>query len=489
MRQLFYFLIGFCIPFVFSYVAYATTEFSDSDLSLIQSYWNMSQNQTGNFHFMENSQAASAAYYNYSPPSGWNVVESCNRAYADWGFWMKLNYNPSLDQAYMHKYWEVWVYGRSDPDADTDGDGIPDDCDVYPDDPTDYQVRRSSYQKDSSGNIVRECYITDRDDVVCLGESYNNSLVDYVEFSSPWQSPSTLCAYSDNFSDPSDDEQDVDGDGIPDGADDGDGVPFNDDGIPDSGGNDDEMTDGTPSDGTEDLDLQKIIDNTAATTDNVSRLADYLQEQNSDLNQVNSNLAQIKGALDGFDSDLGSINSYLGSINSGVGSINSSLGAIESDLNVTNAHLADMNGDLDTISGHLLTSNDHLSEISDSLEITSDDISTSVNNIGNTDTVYQSAQDNITTVFTLVDDAPDDYQEKRNLSEKIADYISSNPLSNIIENSGVEITGSTSTASFDYNGHSIILSVAGFDSQLEAFGQILLGISTLAGMLLVFRGF
>jgi len=96
----------------------------------------------------------------------------------------------------------------SDPDfftPDSDADGLPDACDAYPDDPSAYNVKRLSYQKDSSGAVVRECYYTDRGDnlFVCMGAAYSPENSDIVAVGEPWLPSNSLCSSSGGLVSPS----------------------------------------------------------------------------------------------------------------------------------------------------------------------------------------------------------------------------------------------------------------------------------------------
>jgi hypothetical protein len=183
---------------------------------------------------------------------------------------------------------------------------------------------------------------------------------------------------------------------------------------------------------------------------------------------MESSLTNMEGSLDNVDGDLDDVKGSLSNIDGDLDDIKDLLddgGGGDVDL----SNIEDMLGDISNPD----TSN----------------VSSAVGTVGSVDQAYQDAQNGISSDVTLDQDAPEGYQEKRDISAVITDYISNNPLADIIENSGVQISGATPTADFDYNGHMISLSVSGFDAQLEAFGQILLGITTLAGMLLIFRGF
>jgi hypothetical protein len=383
---------------------------------------------------------------------------------------------------------------------DADGDGLPDSCDFYPSDPNPYDVRQLSYQE-SGGVRVRVCYETDRGDVYCLGNPHDDSLVDNVTIGSDWIHASEICSTGDETygGSASDGETDIAPDSWTD-----------DDGTPSGVGMDDQMQDGVEADGTDPADLQKIIDNTAATADNVSRLSDYLKDQNSDLHLANYYSAKMVDSLGNVDGDLDSVKDYLISVNTGLGNLDTDFGTMDSSLTNMEGSLDNVDGDLDDVKGSLSNIDGDLDDIKDLLDdggggdvdlsniedmlgdISNPDtsnVSSAVGTVGSVDQAYQDAQNGISSDVTLDQDAPEGYQEKRDISAVITDYISNNPLADIIENSGVQISGATPTADFDYNGHMISLSVSGFDAQLEAFGQILLGITTLAGMLLIFRGF
>lgn len=190
--------------------------------------------------------------------------------------------------------------------------------------------------------------------------------------------------------------------------------------------NDPNMDSGEGSDGTETAAEQKIIDNTKITADNVSRLGDYLKEINSSLKNLDYTTSLAKSNETAND-EIGS-------------------GGTEQDVETGSA------------------------------------------NAGNVNTEFLEAQTKITTDNSLLTDAPLEYQEKNDIVSKLNGYINNNPISDILDDSGVQITGAVSSVSYLYNGQSIELTVDRFDDEMEAFGAILVGIATLSGIVGLFRG-
>lgn len=507
MKQVFYFLVGFLfsvffVIFCFSSAANAECEYFYDNVDSSWYYTGVSNKSFVYFGEASSISEASnmlssAGYFLLSSgmmyptqsSDGMRVYTALNEYHGDICYYVVIQvYDPAICEPIP----------SGPPDAD--GDGLPDSCDFYPSDPNPYDVRQLSYQE-SGGVRVRVCYETDRGDVYCLGNPHDDSLVDNVTIGSDWIHPSEICSTGDETygGSASGGETDIAPDSWTD-----------DDGTPSGVGMDDQMQDGVEADGTDPADLQKIIDNTAATADNVSRLSDYLKDQNSDLNLANYYSAKMVDSLGNVDGDLDSVKDYLISVNTGLGNLDTDFGTMDSSLTNMEGSLDNVDGDLDDVKGSLSNIDGDLDDIKDLLDdggggdvdlsniedmlgdISNPDtsnVSSAVGRVGSVDQAYQDAQNGISPDVTLDQDAPEGYQEKRDISAVISDYVSNNPIADIIENSGVQISGATPTADFDYNGHMISLSVSGFDAQLEAFGQILLGITTLAGMLLIFRGF
>lgn len=323
------------------------------------------------------------------------------------------------------------------PSTDADGDGIPDTYDLYPDDPTPYKFSIMSMIKDdSTGQGVRYLVKTDRGDIFAFGSEpedmtgysheifINPSLIDGADAEALFATQTKENTTTVDNSALYDTTTDV----LTNNQDPGTGTASN-------------MSDGSATTGseTDNEALQKIITNTYSTTENTKRLGDYLKSINDTLSNIDT-----KQTLE-----------QSGAIGSG---------------------------------GSTLSGDDIQSGVEDALTPGETDVSNSVSAAGNTDSAYSEAQGSITGTASLAADAPDDYKEKTDIAQKIDDLLDGSPFMNLITGTGVSTSGANPSLSYDFKGHPITLTVAGFESELNAFGTILLAITTLAGMLLIFRG-
>jgi flagellin-like hook-associated protein FlgL len=358
--------------------------------------------------------------------------------------------------------WDNVVFAAYYPDGcpppynpDADDDGIPDECDFYPDD----SGKLNTYTVDwvtveeSTGTEVAWGVQTPYGDGFTLGDtSVDGSTpghkdILYYQTDGNWYELPADCSSGSRAIDGTRD--------------------LNDKQVVEYTWTGDEYeetpgpgTDGAPVEGTDYSEptgsetdsesLQVIAQNTAAGVGAQNLMNENIVAGNTELNKlkVNSEIQTKQGE---------ELKGYLQDLNTAAGTLDTSVQALET-------------------------------AIDENMDVPQADVDQSVTNAGDVDTEYGTAQTTITGDATLADDAPLDYQEKTNIATKMADYITSNPISDIIENSGLTISGASPTATWNYNGQSMVLTVAGFDTALEAFGQILLGIFTLAGMLLIFRG-
>lgn len=333
---------------------------------------------------------------------------------------------------------------------DADSDGIPDSIDLDPNVYNPYEQRLVTYWTDDGtedGDHVFEIWQIKNDDgtyeYVYWGtdpeDGTNGYFVD-SDFSTPTiDNTPTDIYYDDSGAEPSKETVVYDGDGNTGDADEDGDTDFTTGDISEDGDTDSES-------------LGKIVDNTAGTNSNIERLGDYLNSMNESLQNIDERFGTGSITVDG---DFGT----------GSGS---------------------STGDFDTtaIEDGLTTIDDTLNE---HLDVTDTDVSNAEASVGNLDTEYTEATTTIVGDASLETDAPEDYQEKFDITTKLADYISNNPISDIITNSGVTVTGATSSASFTYANQSIDLTVSGFDTELNAFGSILVSIAALYGMLLVVK--
>lgn len=424
MQKLLYFLIGLFFSFFLANILYAGTCSNDTTAvhDAIDQMFALDEckEYVGSFDTIDECSTAVGGYnYSAGVPGGTAYIRtnfgSCPSGYLVYAF---LPYN--CEQV-----------------SDLDDDGIIDQYDLYPEDPTPYEFAIISEVTDNSnGQTVHYIIKTDRGDIFYVGErpqdmtGYTDSI--YINpmmiAGSQYESLFGPGSYTDPIQVETSDIFNTYNDALVVGD-------------PDSGSATG-MTDGTTSTGTEtdSQALGTIIDNTAITANNVSRLGDYLSEINKSLAQINTK--QTMDLADIVD-------------NSGVDN---------------------------------LTLEETTQAFSDALEPSQGEIDSGLGAAGNVDTEFSEAQTSITGEASLEADAPLEYQEKTDIVTKMQDYISNNPISDII--SGTTITASGSpTVNFIWKGHTIPLTIDGFDTELALFGQALLALTTIAGLMLVFRGF
>jgi len=105
------------------------------------------------------------------------------------------------------------------------------------------------------------------------------------------------------------------------------------------------------------------------------------------------------------------------------------------------------------------------------------------------DTAQGNAEDAFDTTNDLSVDAPTEYQQKTDISDKI-DEIENNTtvqsIKNIFTDSELDITSSP-CLNYDYNGNNIAFCVDKWDTELTAWGVIMLSLVSLHSLLIVFR--
>ena len=182
--------------------------------------------------------------------------------------------------------YQVVIYSDVYVNIDSDQDGLSDDCDAYPDDPSSYSLKLISYQTSdntSDGTHTREVYVTDRGDYFSLGSDYDSSATDhYVENISSWRDPSDICGTLPmSSSGPQDDETGLKNPGLTNDVPTGD-APSD---------TDPALKPGQGSDGTETGDgaLRHILDNTGNTATNTKRIGEYMRDLNRAIQNMNRN--------------------------------------------------------------------------------------------------------------------------------------------------------------------------------------------------------
>lgn len=465
MKKILYFLIGLSFAlFIGTYnVAYAldiTVEMQNPvvDFSTASNY---STHVMGFYKTTAEAQSAydsfASSHTTYAPSSGWSSsYESHFVSYTGEASIIdapvrRANYVTYFPGAIFStpKYYLIW-FAYDAPDVvflqpDADGDGINDDYDLYPNDTEPYKFSILACVENSTTGEKVQCLVkTDRGDIFAFGTR-----------------PEDMTGYIDTINanplmiDGSDAEAlfatqtatnttTVDNSALYDTVTDSLNSPADAGTDTGSGFSPGESVTGSESDS--EL-LEKIAKNTTTQNTNTTRLGDYLKDINSTLKNID-----LKQTLTGS-------------------------GAITLATNGTT-----------TGTSTSTTATDVQTGVEDALTPGVDDVSNATTAGGNTDSAFAEAQGAITGTASLDDDAPDDFKEKTDVGSYIDDMLENSPFMNLITGTGVSTSGSNPTLTYMYKGHPIALTVAGFETELNAFGAILIAITTLAGMLMIFRG-
>jgi len=285
MKQILYFLFGFFIS-VFCCLQYVRAEDCSGgiDGQAVVSQIEASANSIGCtcIHFL--GFKSFSDYTANGLPSWSSLSNLCspgaNPSYKSYGLeYNGLTYTVRTFQGSAgFNYWVILPDGVDCGISDSDGDGLPDDCDLYPDDPTSYSLKMTSYQTSnntSSGDKTYVCYVTDRGDRFCSGtDGVLNGATDFVVADGTWIAGSDLCnsGSSTPFS------------------------PAPPSVVPDPLDPDAPSTPGADGDSDSDL-LEKIATNTDSTNKNLDYLADYLGITNDLLGQISNKLDSLGGSV------------------------------------------------------------------------------------------------------------------------------------------------------------------------------------------------
>jgi hypothetical protein len=450
MKRILYFSIGFLISLVFM-MPFANA-WTDCQYSPIddQDTWVQYYNSDYVFEclgYFDDSQAAIDALQSTANQYGESIHSEYH--YPESGVQIMVIYVQKYKDGAIHRWYST---SGAYPAAawceftDTDGDGLQDNIDAYPNDTVGYQFKILSKYYDSLGNEVGVLIETSRGDTILLGTDLD-SLTSDIESGSV-----TIVSVDDgNWYDSANivEDQDI----IPLDLDSG---PYI---IPDTSvsdvtkdvpesNSDPEMTTGQSSTGSEtDSEVnQKLIDNTKATADNVSRLGDYLKS-------INSNLQNINSASNTTVNNTTSI--------------------------VNNTEQLDGDDDDDDVDSSSMTSAlDSAASQSDSSQAITD-----------AKAVLEAE--------VTVDDIPDPdgssiAKDKLDVSQMIEDLILDNPISDIINGVELEAVGSCEMdwiwVDSHNNSHNIKFSLCKWETQLNLFGSILLMMSTVSALVIILRG-
>lgn len=278
MKRAFYFLWGFSISvflgFSPAYCCDDMTSFENYIPVIYSNYEHIS------IDYFDNQASAEAALSSFSA-SGYSVrFSNLARSYSGVNYCI-LGSRATGFYDSRHTVF-VYAYGVDPCSPDSDGDGLPDDCDFYPNDSKSYSVKMTGYQTTdgtSTGDKTYICYITDRGDQLCTGtDGILAGADEYVVADGTWIDGKDLCS-----------------DGLPGPVFDAPPTVVKHPNAPNAPS--------TPSsDGDSDSDsFKKIADNTDSTNKNLENIADYLGITNDLLGKINNKSGSSGGLLVGMN--------------------------------------------------------------------------------------------------------------------------------------------------------------------------------------------
>ena len=313
---------------------------------------------------------------------------------------------------------------------DSDGDGIPDDQDYYPDDEAPVLVKPIGQLLDDNGNVIATQWKTEKGDIYWTGDVPVEGIDPFSDnyqylLEQPWTIPSGVIDDSD-FPDMSDNST----------VNLGESPSTNQDPNMQEGESHDDNDSDSASTG-------KIVDNTGRTADNTKRIGDYSQEL---INQVKKLRIQ-QGQKDDVKVTVKPANV---SINAGG----------------------------DTV----------VAEMQSEAQSNNQEAQTASNNLSGLDVESYYGANKFSGALT----EGEDYQPAEGLGEQtwLTTFIDSNPYKTALDRSGFECANAVCEMNLqlDKLGGSYKLSICEFDDQFRVAGNLLLGLTTLAGLIMVVRG-
>lgn len=355
---------------------------------------------------------------------------------------------------------------------DSDEDGIPDECDFYPDDSTKLNTFQivGELKEDSSGDVLARNVLTPYGDYFTLGDSTHEGDAGYtstVYLGGDWYEQPDDCSLTVTSS--------IDSSEVPQvipytwTGDEYDTAPG-----PGSDGMPVEDTDYESPDGTEtDSELlEQISKNTASSVNSI-------QVMNENISTMDGNLQKIKINSEVLVSDNNTIKGYLDEINQGISESGPGFGETDS------TNLASVDSNLSSIDTTLDDLTDETNWDTTGLTEDTTDYTTA---ISDAEAVFSDTGD-ITDLPTNTD--MDIGTESFNdglfdLESIITDAITGTAIDSMLSTDNFDFTGSGSF-SWDYKGTPVVFTVTPYQSALNAWGSVILGIAAVCSVLIVFR--
>lgn len=452
MRQILYFTLGFVISFAYG-LQYAHADYDYSLVHQLGDYCPTNSSDpnviaanadiVANTYYRSSNTGNTSATYNIyktvcSAPAGYTAVGTISKtAYTITIFNMRTGLgtadNPFVYNRFFCIKFNTGYVPTSNPgdcnsqSSDSDSDGIPDDCDIYPNDATPYKVSVTGFQTDTNTYFGTKTYkqmITDRGTTYDLGTKIIDKHL-YLQVSPEWEDPPTDCGTTLPNTETPDTDNDIRQPVINQDP---------SDGTPDSTNDDPRLEPGEKSDGTEtdNKALQDIKSNTGKTATGIDALGDLLK----DINKGIQNMTRNSVAGTGTGSKLTGDGQIVAD------KIDEKAAEDDADATGEKNTFAGMT-DPHTYSGELVEGTD-----------------------------YNNVQDG-----------------DLNNETWLSDFINDNPIKNWIDSSGFDYSSAVCSLSFTHPRFgNLSFSLCEFESTFIMAGNLLFGLCGLYGLLTIIKG-
>ena len=183
--------------------------------------------------------------------------------------------------------------------------------------------------------------------------------------------------------------------------------------------------------------------------------------------------------VDAVGTGVTGLGSKLDTVNSGLGTLSTDIGLVSSHLTTVESKLDTVNTNLGTLGEKIDTGNTTLTEIKGKIpEVGEGELPE-----GETETFQDDA--------LYSEEAAEGHQGAAgtDLSDFLTGYISSNPIGSLLAGTGVQVSGSVSSISFNIMGHSYSLDASGLYDAIDGngLGTFFVALCTIAGIIAIVR--